>query len=175
MRAGLGFRQILDWMMFAYRHLQGDGWSQFQPYAMGTGLEKIAKAVTKMCCLYLGLTGDFGWCMNEDKILCDELIAYLFQSGNFGRKTGNVGMVASVTAGYQNSKNPFQRLQSSGEYNWDYIRKHPWAKPFAWLYQLFRYAGKTLKLPHFLRTLIAGRKVADERKRLMDKLQIARW
>ena len=33
----------------------------------------------------------------------------------------------------------FKQLQSRGETNWTLYHKHTWLRPFAWIYQLFRY------------------------------------
>ena len=39
-------------------------------------------------------------------------------------------------------KGLFKSLQTSGEYNWKAYHKHKWLKPFAWAFQIGRYAKK---------------------------------
>ena len=205
MRAGLGLRQIIDWMMFAKAHL-GDGWGRFlggcrrQPggtvpeprrepslkdeleesewisfseMAEKAGLLSLAKAVTRMCVMYFGLEGDFGWCMDADEETAQEILAYLFDSGNFGRKTMDVSR-ASVVSKRMKDKNVFAALQLAGECNWKLYKRHRWLRPFAWIYQTFRYVKKVLTSRDGIRTLRKGAVEADRRERLMSRLEIYR-
>lgn len=142
LECGIGFRQIIDWMMFVRKHLHNEQWfASFQKKAQVTGLEKLAAVVTKMCQKYLGLECDnITWCQSADDEICEQLMQYVFDCGNFGRSreflfSGGASRIPSV-------KHPIQflkHLQTHGEKNWSLLRKHSWLKPFAWIYQSFRY------------------------------------
>ena len=96
MMAGLGLRQVIDWMMFVNTALHDEEWSTFQEMAQAAGLETLAKVATKMCVRYFGLTGSFEWCMDADDAVVDEILDYLFASGNFGSKKRDEGKVSIV-------------------------------------------------------------------------------
>lgn len=135
---GIGLRQIIDWMMFVHNVLDDSTWSNhFRLLAQDAGLEKLAITVTYMCKKWLGLPDDISWCNSADEEVADMLLLRILNDGNFGRDR----------APYENIrisiKNDglFTHLQSSGIANWRLAQKHVIFKPFAWLYQLFRYAG----------------------------------
>lgn len=53
------------------------------------GAEDLAKIVTKMCQMKLGLRTDIVWCNDADDIVCKELLDYIMENGNFGQKIGH--------------------------------------------------------------------------------------
>lgn len=144
LRSGLGLRQVIDWMMYVHSALSDAFWTeQFQKVAKDVGLEKTAITATQMCRMYLGLPDRIDWCDSADPKLCEELMESLLSSGNFDRKRGAGSKVESVTANLSR-KGVFQYLQEAGEYNWKAYHRHKWLKPFAWIYQIGRYAKKGL-------------------------------
>ena len=139
---GLGLRQIIDWMMFVRAYLDDEKWgSSFQYKAQITGLESLAIIVTKMCQIYLGLpTENITWCKNADEAVCNGLMQYVMECGNFGRsrellESGSISKTPSIIHPIQ----LFKHIQSHGEKNWKALKRHPWLKPFAWVYQSCRY------------------------------------
>lgn len=138
--AGLGLRQIIDWMMFVNQYVDDEFWHvKFQPLAEMVGLERLAKSLTRMCQLYIGLNKQVTWCINEDEDLCTLLLDYIFECGNFGNKRNKVN--ASVWMSIPTIWHPiklFQHLQQHGENNWNALQRFSWLKPFAWLSQLWR-------------------------------------
>lgn len=90
LRRGLGLRQIIDWMMYVNRELHDDHWyGGMQSVLAKVELEILAKSVTRMCQLYLGLEEKgITWCVDVDEAVCRELMQYIMQQGNFGRKVG---------------------------------------------------------------------------------------
>jgi len=174
MLSGLGLRQIVDWMMFVNSSLHDEEWPAFSELAENAGLVKLAKTVTKMCCSYFGLKGNFTWCQDADAELSDEVLRYLFESGNFGRKNKNVSRIASVNNKFNNSKNKFKTLQLNGERNWKLYKKHHWLRPFAWVYQTKRYVFKSLSDPHMISNYSNGLQEAKRRKRMLDDLGVYR-
>ncbi|MCD8345861.1 MAG: nucleotidyltransferase family protein [Oscillospiraceae bacterium] len=135
---GLGFRQIIDWMMFVDKNLDDVAYSnEFKPVFEKAGLDVIAKTVTKMCQMYLGLREDITWCSDADEKLCTELLDYFYTQGNFGRKAKatSEGKGAFLFSKCNNLGDFFRTLQKYGMLRWKLVKKHPWLKPFAWLYQ----------------------------------------
>ena len=83
---GLGLRQILDWALYVDKALDDDAWEYtFAPVVRRLGLERLAITVTRMCQLYLGLRSDITWCASADEKVCDSLMNYIMEQGNFGR------------------------------------------------------------------------------------------
>lgn len=166
LEAGLGLRQIADWMMYANRCLHDEDWAAFREGAERLGLDELARTVTKMCQMHLGLPREgITWCDDADEALCDQLLDYLFQSGNFGYK--DAGSSAAVNALSRSRDGLFRNLQKSGERNWKLLKTCPWLKPFAWLYQIFRYARRGLARKNPIRSLKAD---LSRSKRLNDML-----
>ena len=99
------------------------------------GLEQFAVVVTAMCQRYFGLrTADITWTERADTALCEELFEHIYTMGNFGRKLEANGKSA---AGMLRDRSLWQvlgSLQKVGLDNWALCHKHPWLKPFAWLY-----------------------------------------
>ncbi len=142
LKRGLGLRQVIDWMMFVDRELDDEFWyAAFERATIDTGLNQVAIVATRMCQQYLGLSESVHWCKDADRKLCVELMNSLLSSGNFDRKRGRGSAIESVASSIA-QKGLFHCLQTSGEYNWKAYHKHRWLKPFAWLYQIGRYAKK---------------------------------
>lgn len=144
LREGLGLRQILDWMMYVDRELDDAAWKDaFKDATEKIGLDTLARTATKMCQMYLGLSGRITWCKDADDALCTALLDNLLSSGNFGRKRGK-GLKVESTVSHLRRKG-LRYLQQAGEHNWKAYHKHKWLKPFAWIYQIGRYAKQGLE------------------------------
>ena len=138
LRAGLGLRQIIDWMTFASRELAGDGYDKLlRPLLTRLGLDRFAASVTALCRRYLGLEGDFPWADGIAEDVTDEFMEYIMSMGNFGSKADSGDRISSA---YSRAKNPFRLisiLQKSGLRHWDAAKKHALLRPFAWIRQGF--------------------------------------
>ena len=169
--AGLGLRQVIDWMMYVERELSDSFWADtFGAAAKNASLDTLAVVVTKLCQEYLGLSKEIRWCEGADPDLCSELMDSLLSSGNFNRKRGSGFAIETVRTNISR-KGLFRNLQSAGEYNWKAYHKHRWLKPFAWLYQIGRYSvkGFQAKRGGQLREDLARGK---QRSQLLEKLRI---
>lgn len=137
LRVGIGLRQIIDWMLFVDKKLDDDAYNDdFKPLISRLGLEKFCVCVTALCQRYLGLRKDIVWCSGADDTVVEELMDYIMNKGNFGRKTGDEGHISSV---YLRAKNPFKllsMLQKGGLRRWEAAKKLPVLRPFAWAYQI---------------------------------------
>ena len=154
---GLGIRQIIDWMMFVHAFLADEAWeSRFAPLARDAGLETFAITMTKMCKLWFGLPDAITWCDGADEATELQLLETVFDSGNFGRKTPYVYRPMENLSMSVRKQGFFRMLQSAGEANWKACQKHRVLRPFAWLYQLFRFAGRGIK------ALLRGERLAED-------------
>lgn len=136
--SGIGLRQIIDWMMFVHQELDDSAWNNhFRDLAHEAGLEKLAITVTYMCKKWLGLPNDISWCNTADENVADQLLLRVLNDGNFGCDRAPF---ENVRLSIKND-GLFKHLQRTGIENWSVAQNHMIFRPFAWLYQIFRYAG----------------------------------
>ena len=173
LEAGLGFRHIIDWIMYVNRELHDECWPEFREKSDQLGLTKLAKVTTRAGQLYLGLTEEnITWCLDVDEKLCAKLMDYLFKCGDFGRKMGANNTVTMVFSQGKGINNFFFNLQRNGERTWNALEKHPGLKPYAWIYQGFRWAFRGNKKNITLVELIRDFKDSRRRSYLMEALEV---
>ncbi len=145
LEGGLGLRHIIDWMMFVNKCLTDDHWPAFYDMAEKIGLGKLSIVCTRMCEIYLGLS-EHTWCKDADTALCKDLMDYVLACGNFGnKKISDADIAENVFAYASTPKMVFQLLQKRGLANWKAAKKYSFLRPFAWIYQAFRYAFRGLR------------------------------
>ena len=133
---GIGLRQIIDWMMFVHNVLNDDAWEKhFRGLAKEAGLEKLAITVTYMCKKWLGLPDDISWCNKADDNVAVQLLLRILNDGNFGCERAPY---ENIRVSIKN-EGLFTHLQSFGIANWRLAQKYAIFRPFAWVYQIFRY------------------------------------
>ncbi len=174
MEDGLGLRQIIDWMMYVDKCLPDEKWPAFRALAEKTGHVKLAAAVTRMCGIYLGLP-ERKWCAGADAAVCGQLMEYIMNSGNFGRKKPEGSRVSAIFfTNMRSLGGTFRFLQGRGLITWKAAQRHRFLRPFAWLYQAGRYLKKGISRDAPLRRARNERRTADERNRLFDALEVSR-
>ena len=172
METGLGFRQLIDWIMYVNCELHDDAWPSFKEITDKLGLTKLAMVATRTGQLYLGLSEEkITWCREVDELLCQGMLNYLFECGNFGRKLGANNRVIAVFSQGKNLKSFFINLQQKGEAAWTILDKHRCLKPFAWIYQSIRLAFKGLKSVS-ISDIQKDYKASKARNRLMEELEV---
>ena len=170
LEGGLGIRQILDWLMYVNKELHDWAWPAFREKTDQLGLTKLAKITARLGQLYLGLPQkEITWCLDADEQLCSELLEYLFECGNFGRKLGPNNTVTAVFSKGSGIKDFFVNLQEAGENTWEALRCHPSLKPVAWGYQGIRLIARGMKQVT-LKELIRDIRASKRRNKLMEKL-----
>lgn len=162
---GIGLRQIIDWMMFVDKCLPDEKWPEFYKMAINIGLHKFAIIITRMCEIYLGLS-ERAWCADAEIELCEQLMDYILSCGNFGNKRISDEDISENAFAYARTlKATYKLLQTQGLTNWKIVKKHKILKPFAWIYQLCRYAIRGIKREQAAQKIIneyhAGKKRAD--------------
>ena len=142
---GLGLRQIIDFMM-AVNSVNDEKRfeKEFLPLFEQAGLGTFVRVVTKMCGLYLGLEKNTAWCDGADDEACRMLMENVLLSGNFGRKNPYVERpLRSLTMSFK-TDGFFKTLQKAGMETCPIFKKYRVLKPFAWIYQIFRYIKRGL-------------------------------
>ena len=172
LEGGLGLRQIIDWTMFVDKCLPDEKWPEFNELVKKIGLEKLAIVCTRMCEMYLGLPHR-EWCADADTALCEQLMEYVLSCGNFGnKKKSDSDISENVFAYVGNLKSWMGLLQKRGLVNWKAAKEHKSLRPFAWIYQLFRYMSRGMKRDHAIPQIIAEYVVARKRKAMFDALGV---
>ena len=101
--AELGLRQVIDWMMFVFNVLDEDIWKyEFSQMADSVGLKKLAEVLTRLCRDYLGLPGEYNWCNEADEGVTENLLEFILERGNFGRKHEGPQTVVKYSVGLEN-------------------------------------------------------------------------
>ena len=173
LKATIGIRQIIDWMMYVYRNLDDEFWNnEFRHIAEEKGMETLAIVVTRMCQIYLGLPDNINWCKTADDSACEQLIELLLMSGNFGRKNGD-GLAVEVIRTKIVKTGLFKWLQRTGESKWKAYKRHHWLKPFCWFYQICRYIRQYFNSGRKKKLLIEDFNRSKMRLALLDKLKIS--
>lgn len=172
METGIGLRQIIDWMMFVDKYLPDERWDEFGSLANKSGLETLAVVVTKMCEKHLGLP-ERKWCANADNKLCEQLVEYILESGNFGNKQKDENHTGALILSFARSPmSAFSLLQRRGLINWKSVKKYHWLRPFAWLYQLTRYIKNGFERDSSISKLKQEYELSKARDQLFSKLGV---
>ena len=167
---GLGLRHIIDWMMFVNYYLDDERIREYMPDLRKCGLDQLAIVVTKMCQKYLGLSRqNITWSSGADEALCDDLMNFIMEQGNFGVKAMDE-KTAKVLSGYSNPKQMWKKLQYVGETEWKALKKYPVLKPVAFIYG----GVQAIKLVHGqkggLKKLFGDLRLGQRRKKMFSKL-----
>ena len=168
---GLGIRQIIDFMLFvksAYDN--GILESECFPLFESAGLDTLATVIIKMCKMYFGLPCDIDRCNQADGKTSEEFFERLLSSGNFGLKDPyEYRPMKQLTIDIRQN-GIFKTLQSAGIENCEIFKKYSVLRPFAWIYQTFRYIGRGITAvfngEKFTGDINAGKKQSDLFSRL---------
>lgn len=175
MIAGIGLRQMLDWMVFVDKVLDDACWAEsFQPVLKTIGLEKYAMTIARMGQLYLGLRTDNRlWCQQVDEQICAQLLAFIMDNGNFGVKHGEKQKPSKVLADFSSIPEMFRSLQTRGCHNFaSLIRRFPFLRPFAWLLRIGRLLVLGVREHLSPSTLLASFRESRRRVRLFHSLGV---
>lgn len=153
---GFGLRQVIDWGMYVDKVVTDEFWEKaLRPRLCEAGYEKICKTITKLCHNYFGFGAGRSWYMDGDDALCKELLDYLMEQGNFGKKREKMDVGAKILAHQKSPVEFLKHIQRRGGYNWrtksgePVVRRYPLLRPFAWFYQCCRYVRLTARAGGF--------------------------
>ena len=167
---GIGFRQIIDWMMFADKFLPDEKWPEFCSLVKDTGLTKLAIVTTRMCEIYLGLP-EREWAAEADAALCSQWMEYISSCGNFGNKQELEDRIGQNVFSHVGApKSIFKLMQERGLLHWRGARKHALLRPFAWIYQAGRYFHRGIRRAEAPSKLLEEYRASRRRRALCDAL-----
>ena len=165
---GIGLRHVTDWMMFAHCCLEDAAFDGYREVLEKAGLLTLAKTLTRMCQVYLGLEETITWCRDVPEELCGELMEYILEQGNFGSKRKDDKAVKVLTR-YRTPVAFLKGMQQKGLNEWEAAKKHPVLRPLAWAHVGIRGCGKYLK-PEGLKKIRTEWAENKRRRRLFDQL-----
>ena len=170
LRDHLGFRQVIDWMLYVDAHLDDKAWNaNLRGLFTQCGLERFAIVITAMCQRYFGLrTEGISWTQNADAALCEELFDHIYVMGNFGNQLEANQKSAAGMLRDRSLLCVLKDLQKVGLDNWELCRSHPWLRPFAWLYQTFLYLYRIITERYNMSVLL----VIKERRRFRKTMEL---
>jgi hypothetical protein len=173
MREGVGIRHLLDWMVYAEHYLSDQYWEEhFCAEAEKVHLKELAKVMTKVCQRCFGLNNDLTWCKDADSSLCRQLLEYLINEGDFGKKGAFENRGVKLLSESKGIKGFFGRLNYSSKYSMPAARENLLLRPFAWVYQIIRYLHISIIRGNPLKKLSQDKKKSDEIKNLFVDLHI---
>ena len=94
----------------------------------------------------------------------------LLSSGNFGKKRGSGRKVENTITNIK--RYGLRYLQTAGEFNWQAYHRHKWLKPFAWIYQIGRYAKQGLQTKRNTKLIREDIERGKQRNDLLEKLKL---
>ena len=169
--SGLGLRQIIDWMMYVEKELDDRKYPYFLEVIEKAGLEDLAIHVTKLCQKYLGLREEgISWCIGANEELCEELMGYIFQQGNFGQKVSWEGKGAKALS--RSGIEQLRWMQKQGMRHWRAARRFPFWGCAAIFYELFRYIVYVMKKDKPIRSLYLDIKEGRRRRKMFKGLRV---
>lgn len=172
LRSALGFRQIIDFIMFADRVLTDEVWEQsFAPLAERFGLKKLAEAVGRVGQKFFGLSDELHWCKNCEESVADDLFELILKMGNFGRKS--TYRSSNIISSAKSSRGLFKRFRYeylSGLGHWKAAQKHPILRPLAFFYGVGRHAWILVSRKHAVKELKADYYELKEQVGLLESL-----
>lgn len=165
---GIGLRHAIDWMMFVHRCLDDEAFASYKEVLEKSGLLVLAKTVTRMCQLYLGLEETITWCCDVRDDLCADLMDFILDQGNFGHKRQD-DKAAKVMTKYRTPLSFLKGMQQKGLYSWPAAKERRILRPFAWVYVGVQGMKYYLR-PGGFKKLKADQAENNQRRALFDQL-----
>ena len=138
-------------------------------------MHTLALTVTKMCQMFLGLrTEGISWCAIADEQLCSDLMDLTMERGNFGFKLGDSKKAVPILDLMSDVTRIPILLQKHGCHNWAALKKYPFLKPFAWLYQLCRYVRNAMNRKNPIGRLLSEVRESRHQAQVLEKLSLAK-
>lgn len=171
LRKGLGLRQIIDWMMYVDRELDDEKYPRFREALFRTNLEPLALHATRMCQMYLGLREEgISWCASARPQVCEALMEYIMEEGNFGRGAMQEGRGVKVLRRQKSVIHMFVWMQQKGRYHWKAAYKHPFLGHFGFFHELGRYLSWLSNRKNPVKSFVSDIRKSRKQKRMLRRL-----
>ena len=173
LKVGIGIRHLLDWMVYAKKHLNDGYWErEFKEVAEKAHVTKLAMILTRTCQIYLGLTEDMSWCKPIDDQICHNLIDYFFEQGNFGRKLGKEDADIEFFSQSRTISGFLKQMDLSSQYSFPIVKRYVFLRPFGWACQMGRYLVKALTSKKSIEDLLKDQRKGIKRAEFFEQLGI---
>ena len=173
LRRGIGLRNLIDWMVYVDHNMTNDYWyNEFEIIAERYHVCKLAKTMTRTCQIYLGLRTDLNFCHGIEDRLCDQLINYFVQQGEFGAKAGNEDKGVRFLLRNRSIRDVFMALDRSSLMTIPYAKKNILLRPVAWTYQCIRYLKGITGREKLIQSIADDFERAKEREELFKEMEI---
>ena len=144
--SSIGLRQVYDWAVLINQVPVEEFKNEIIPAVRRCGLERYAKAITKVCITYLHTAENYSvWCEEIDDDLTAQMVGEIFRAGNLKRtkNLNDIGhlMVSRKGSGYFSTM--VKALFELTEKNFPAAKKHPILRPFLAIYIAVRYAVRS--------------------------------
>ncbi len=147
---GVGLRHLCDWAVFAESLSDDEFCALFEEKLKAVGLWRFAQLLTELASRALGCRRA-AWA-GEDGELVEQMLADIFDGGNFGRKDDQRINQSLLTVDKKkhnvaNGSMVKQFLKSLKEIVYKrapYVRRHPILFPFGFVYVVFRYVARVI-------------------------------
>ncbi|MDO4466471.1 MAG: nucleotidyltransferase family protein [Bacillota bacterium] len=171
--SGIGYRQVIDFREFANKNKEI--LDEFLLACEKTHLRGLAEIMLTLCQKHLGLDIEFKKKMNIQSDSEEYLLSLFSSSGNFGSKIREEedNKAEIVLKNFKNPIHGFKILQKYGLENWSLAQKYIVLRPFAWIYQIFRYAGR-IRNYGGLKTVVQGSKRVNDKNQLFKELKLTK-
>lgn len=165
LRAGLGLRQIIDWMVYVDKADQ-ETMDKLIPLLQQTGMAQLANTVTAACQKYFGLRKGIN--DSNEQYPCDAFFEYIMSQGNFGR--ADEKPYAKTLLRLQNPVEIFRFCDQHGVRHWPAAKRLIFLRPFAWIYGVGRVVVKAISKKMKIRELWNQYRKSREYRKLIASL-----
>lgn len=170
--SGLGLRQVIDWMMYVKCCVNDEIWTELGPMIKSCGNMELARIITKMCELYLGLPGEYPWCEDASEEKCEVLMNFVMMKGNMGKKKSRSSnrTISALNAVNNGIIGRLKYEQVTGMVHWKSTRYHKVLRPFAWIYGIFHHISMLRQDGETVSSILNGIKESKKQRKLIAQL-----
>ena len=176
MQSGIGIRHLLDWAVYVSHFVDNLFWEKkLRRICQKYHVDKLAIVLTRISQVYFGIGHEITWCMSADMDVCDSLLSYMVEQGNFGQKAGDDDSAVRFLTDSQGPVRLLQRIDKSSKYSMPIVLRYPVLRPIGWCFQILRYLYKGIKRRDFIIRFEKDLEISRRRSKLFDELNIQGW
>ncbi|MEE1074766.1 MAG: nucleotidyltransferase family protein [Acutalibacteraceae bacterium] len=176
---GMGLRHLCDWAVFANSFSNEEFTLMFEEKLKRVGLWHFARVLSAVCVRFLKMPYK-NWIGNVDNSLCDNIIADIFESGNFGGKNKHErawqSQMISDRGTFSIGKSKFLKLiivkNRDASIKFPIFKKCKILYPFGWIFLGLRYAIDLILGKRKYTNIVKLANEAEERREIYKHLHL---
>lgn len=145
---GIGLRHLCDWAVFANSISNDEFIEMFEKPLKEAGLWRFAQLLTLCSVRYLGCKHK-NWAGVADDKLLEDIVADIFDGGNFGNKdeerTRQIKYIKNTKNKTVDKNSPalqaFYNIDLKAKSEFKFVDKHKFLLPIGWMLVVFEYVG----------------------------------